>query len=147
MERALLWQVQCHKHQEGYFRSSRKILCRFQFRAVGSQDSIRTALSRVRTLISQQHPSGWRGNTIRTPISVEKLQIVQGCIRPDIMATRPDASLYYENCVQQKCNCLNARATPSGRGLIQERISTLYGKPVAQFTVRMASACVWTPPR
>jgi len=36
LERALLWQVQCHKHQEGYFRSSRKILCRFQLRKVGS---------------------------------------------------------------------------------------------------------------
>jgi hypothetical protein len=36
MERALLWQVQCHKHKEGYFRSFRKILCRFKLRKVES---------------------------------------------------------------------------------------------------------------
>jgi hypothetical protein len=29
---------------------------------------------------------------------------------------------YYENCVQQKCNHLNARATLSGRGSIKEII-------------------------
>jgi hypothetical protein len=49
--------------------------------------------------------------------------------------------------VQLKYNRLDTRATPSGRGLIQERKSALYEKPVAQFTVRMASACVRTPPR
>jgi hypothetical protein len=32
-------------------------------------------------------------------------------------------SPYYGNCVQQKCNRLDARATPSGHGSIQERIS------------------------
>jgi hypothetical protein len=43
------------------------------------------ALSRVRTLISQQHLSGRRGNTVQTSNSVEKLQIVQGCIRLDAL--------------------------------------------------------------
>jgi hypothetical protein len=31
---------------------------------------------------------------------------------------------YYGNCVQQKCNCSDTRATLSGCGSIQERIST-----------------------
>jgi hypothetical protein len=38
-------------------------------------------------------------------------------------------------------------ATPSGRGLILERFLALYGKPVAQFTVWTALACVRTSPR
>jgi hypothetical protein len=53
IERALLWQVLCHKHEEGYFRSSRKILCRFQIRVVRSKDSVRTLVSQatsVRTM-------------------------------------------------------------------------------------------------
>jgi hypothetical protein len=44
---------------------------------------------------------------------------------------RLDASLYYEKCVQLQCNRLDAGATPSGCGLIQENILVLYGKPVA----------------
>jgi len=44
-----------------------------------------------RKLFSQQHPSGRGGNTVRMPISVKKLRTVQVCIRPDVMATRPDA--------------------------------------------------------
>jgi hypothetical protein len=43
-------------------------------------------------------------------------------------SNRPDASPYYGNCVQLKCNHSDARATQSGRSLIQERKSALYGK-------------------
>jgi len=42
-----------HKLQEGYFKCSRKILCRFQLREVRSHASVRTSLSIVLTLISQ----------------------------------------------------------------------------------------------
>jgi hypothetical protein len=77
--------------EEGYFRSSRKILCRFQDREVESLAYVRTSLSTVRTLISKQHPSGCGGNTVHTPISVEKLRGIQGFIRPNVMATCPDA--------------------------------------------------------
>jgi len=49
--------------------------------------------------------------------------------------------------MQQRCNRPDARATPSGLNLIQERFSTLYGKSVAQFTIRTTSAYVQTPPR
>jgi hypothetical protein len=52
----------------------KKILCRFQVREVESQASVWTAQSYV-----------------QTPISVQKFLTVQGCIRPDIAATRPDA--------------------------------------------------------
>jgi hypothetical protein len=68
----------------------KKILCRFQEREVGSQASVRTAQYNIRTLISQQHSSGRRGNTIRTPINVQKFRTVQGCIRLDVSATRLD---------------------------------------------------------
>jgi hypothetical protein len=38
--------------------------------------------------------------------------------------------------VQLKCDRPDARATPSGRGSIQERISVKFGKPIAQLSVR-----------
>jgi hypothetical protein len=59
--------------QKSYFKCSRKILCRFQLREVGSHVSVRMVQSCV-----------W------TPISVKKLRIVQVCIHPDVMATRSD---------------------------------------------------------
>jgi hypothetical protein len=49
-------------------------MCRFQLKEVGSQVSVRTAQS-----------------CIQTPISVEKLRIVQGSICLDVMATCLDA--------------------------------------------------------
>jgi len=49
--------------------------------------------------------------------------------------------------VQLKCNRPNARATPFGRGSIQERISNEFGKQIAQLSVQMPSATVRTPPR
>jgi hypothetical protein len=72
-------------------RSSKKILFKFQVKEVGSQASVWTAKYNVLMLISQQHPSGRRGNTVRTPINVQKLRIVQGCIHPDVSATFLDA--------------------------------------------------------
>jgi len=48
--------------------------------------------------------------------------------------------------VQQKCNHLDARATPSGCGPDMVLHEARYGKLVAQLSVRTASACVWTPP-
>jgi len=63
------------------------------------------------------------------------------------MQHRSNAGPYYGKCVQEKCNRLEARETPSGHGLIQERKSTFYGKPIVQFNVRMTLACVRAPPR
>jgi hypothetical protein len=54
---------------------------------------------------------------------------------------------YYGIFVQQKCNHLNARATSSGCGPDMALREARYGKPVAQLSVRTASACVRTPPR
>jgi membrane-bound lytic murein transglycosylase B len=45
------------------------------------------------------------------------------------------SSFIYGNCVHQ-FNRSDARATPSERGSIQERISCEFGKPVAQLSVR-----------
>jgi hypothetical protein len=46
----------------------------------------------VKRLNAHQSATSERcGNTVRTPISFEKLRIVQGCIRRNVMATRPDA--------------------------------------------------------
>jgi len=39
----------------------------------------------------KQHPSERRGYSVWTPISVEKLRTVQGCIPSDISAALPDA--------------------------------------------------------
>jgi hypothetical protein len=121
----------------------------------------------------QVHPSGQRGNIIRKPVSVWQVKGFplqtkiweDSCNHPDdkstlsrsktwrIIATvwtsgqhRPDANPYYENCMQLKCNYPDARATPSGRGLIQERKSMLSGKLVAQLSVWTAIACVRKPP-
>jgi hypothetical protein len=79
------------KLQEGNFRVPGSFCVDSNSTKVGSLISIQTALSRARTFISQQHPSGQPGNNIRTLISVEELRIVQGYIRPDVMATRTDA--------------------------------------------------------
>jgi hypothetical protein len=137
------------------------------------------------------HPSGrpcqlsWRSSIKQHPFGLPSMskQAVQGYIRSDVSATRPDAiqcstskrisladtnmgsqlqpsrrqfysirtlslirqdveqicnyldaSSYYENCVQQKCNNPDARATSSWHGPFQERISVilesrLYGWP------------------
>jgi hypothetical protein len=66
---------------------------------------------------------------------------------PDVNLHCPDAQPYYVNFVEQKCNRPDARATPSGRGPIQERIISELGKPVAELSVRIPSATVWMPPR
>jgi hypothetical protein len=135
----------------------------------------------------KKHPSGLRDLSVRTPIYIQKLRTVPGCIRSDISATRPDAfqcstskmisfpntdmgrqlqpsghypwlgkkcrrvaivrpsvytvptsSPYYGNCMLQKCNHLDARATSSGRGSIQERIS-------ANLESRLHSCPSWHP--
>jgi hypothetical protein len=41
--------------------------------------------------LSKHNPSGRRELFVQTPISVKKLQIVQDCIRSDVMANCPDA--------------------------------------------------------
>jgi hypothetical protein len=64
----------------------KKILCRFQDSVVVSLASVWTALYNIRTLISQQHPSGIY---VQTPINVQKIQTIQGCIRSNVSATRP----------------------------------------------------------
>jgi len=141
-------------------------------------------LSRQRDIPSgrssvKQHSSRQRDIFVLTPICVQKLRTVPGCIHLNVSATRPDVfqcstskrisfpntdlgrqlqppgrrsysvrtlslirqnvqkscnrlmsvytgrtlSPYYGNCMQQKCNSTDARATPSGQGFIQERIS------------------------
>jgi len=113
IEGALLWQVQCHKHKECYFRSSRKILCRFQPREVGSQDSVRTLISQATSIQttrtfrpdshqyrevsnnSRLHMSGRHGNTFRCSSEFQKnsmFKYISESVRTKWLF-RPDAIL------------------------------------------------------
>jgi hypothetical protein len=117
--------------QKSVSKCSKKILCRFQVKEVGSQSLVWTAQS-----------------CVRTPISVQKFRTVQGYIRLDVAAMRPDTyqsstrnqisfsdtdmgrqlqpSGQQDNTVrtlslirldvEKNCNRLNVRATPSGCG-------------------------------
>lgn len=60
--------------QKSVSRYSKKIMCRFQIREVGSQVSVWMAQS-----------------SVRTPISVKKLRTIQGYICSDVTTTCPDA--------------------------------------------------------
>jgi hypothetical protein len=51
---------------------------------------------------------------------------------------------YYGNFVQPKCNRSDARATPSGRGLVMEAFSAILERRL-QLTVRMLGQAVRTP--
>jgi hypothetical protein len=68
------------------------------------------------------HPSGRQGNTVRT----------RSC---------------YGNYVQTKCNRPDSWATPSGSNLNMEMHGVRYGKPIAQKTIRMLNASIWSHPR
>jgi hypothetical protein len=48
-------------------------MCKFQLREVKSHVSVRTTQYSVQMLINQQHPPERRGNTVQTPIYVQKL--------------------------------------------------------------------------
>jgi hypothetical protein len=73
------------------------------------QCSTRNRISFLDTDMGRQlHPSGRQANTVQT-LSLIKQDVENNC-------NRPDASPYYENYVQRKCNRLDARATPFGRG-------------------------------
>jgi hypothetical protein len=50
----------------------------------------------------------------------------------------------YGNDVQPKCNRLDARATPSGRGLVMKASSAILERRL-QLTVRTLGQAVWTP--
>jgi hypothetical protein len=51
---------------------------------------------------------------------------------------------YYGNYVQPKCNRPDARATPSGCGLVMEAFSAILKRRL-QLTVRTLGQAVWTP--
>jgi hypothetical protein len=58
---------------------------------------------------------------------------------------RPDAPKpYYGNYVQPKCNRPDARATPSGRGLVMGAFNTILERRL-QLTVRTLGQAVRTP--
>jgi hypothetical protein len=123
----------CHLFQSLHFRkvvqhAQKKILCKFQVREVGSQDSVRT------------------GYTVLTR-SLIRQDVKKNCNCLDVWATPSGSSPYYGNYVQQKCNHPDVRATPSGRWSLYWKHEARYRKPVAQLFVRTTSACVWTPPR
>jgi hypothetical protein len=71
--------------------SSRRFCEVFKEVYFGSLSAVWMTWYFVRTLISQQHQSERRDLSVRMPLCVQKLRTVQGCIRPDVMANRPDA--------------------------------------------------------
>jgi hypothetical protein len=76
-------------------------------------------------LSGRQYP--WSGRaSVNMEIECHKSSIV----RTSISMVRMLEPLY-GNCVQLKCNRLNSRATSSGSGPIQVRISCEFGKPIA----------------
>jgi len=121
------------RHASGHPSVSRRVK---QFKVA----SIRTSRQRVQTLI-------WVWQEIEFPSLTQIWE--NSYIRPDDRATpsgcyptswiRPD--------VKKNCNRPDVRATLSRRGLDMVLREARYGKPVAQLSVRTASACVWTLPR
>jgi hypothetical protein len=69
--------------QEDYVRISRQKLNPLHSSGRPYQPSERSSV--------KQHPSRRHGYSIRTPISIQKLQTVHGCICSDVSATRPYA--------------------------------------------------------
>jgi hypothetical protein len=64
---------------------------------------------------------------------------------PDVTLQGPDASKpYYDNYVQPKCNRPDARATPSGCGLVMGAFSTILERRL-QLTVRTLGQAVRMP--
>jgi len=80
---------------------------------------------------SALHPSGCEGNTSGCSLVFEKNPVFF-CRHGSRKTT---------------CNCPDARATPSGRGLNMETREAHYGKAVAQFIIRTLYDFVRTPPR
>jgi len=140
MERALLWQVQCHKHQEGNFRSSKKIMHSWQ-------------LSKSR--IPCFRPDDTVIASGRPPVSRRFWQ-VQRCICLDVRATHPDTlqcsrriKFFFTDTdwERQLAIVRTLGQHRLGRGLNMETREARYGKEVVQFTVRTLYDSVWTLPR
>jgi hypothetical protein len=65
--------------------------------------------------------------------------------RSEVTLQGPDAPKpYYGNYVHPKCNRPDARATPSGRGLVMGAFSTILERRL-QLTVRTLDQAVWKP--
>jgi hypothetical protein len=125
--------------QKCALRSSKKILCRFLVRKVGSQAFVRTAhtcVSGGSSVFDKKLDFLLRHRYGKTAATVQNSG-----------QHRSDANPHFVIYVQQKCNRSNARATPFGHNPDMVLCEARYGKPVAQLSVRTLSATVWTPPR
>jgi hypothetical protein len=58
--------------------------------------------------LSKHNPSRLRELSVRTPINVEKLRTVQGCIRLEVMANRPNA---LQSSRRSQCSSASVRTT------------------------------------
>jgi len=54
---------------------------------------VRTTCHTIRTQTVQHHPSGRRAPSVRTPTQYRETS-VSGCFRPDVSASRPDATQF-----------------------------------------------------
>jgi hypothetical protein len=74
----------------------------------GSLSAVRTTWYSVWTLIIQQHSSGRRDLLVQTTSMSKSFETVQGCIRPDVMANRPNA---LQSSRRSKCSSASVRTT------------------------------------
>jgi hypothetical protein len=107
-------------------------------------DPVRTIFSIRQERAYQVQPSG------RLPSWSGRSSFIYGnCVhqfnRPDVILYGPDAPRpYYGNSVQPKYNRPDARATPSGRGLVMEAFGAILERRL-QLTVRTLGQAVRTP--
>lgn len=111
------------------------------------QSSTRNQIFFTNTYMGRQlHPSGRQGNIVQTR-SLIRQHVKKNYSRLDVREIPSKCGPYYGNYMQHKCNCSDARATPSERGPNMESLDMHYGKSVAQLFVWTTSACVQMPPR
>jgi len=132
IERALLWQVQCHKHQEGNFKSSRKILRNWQHR---------------KSRIPCFHPNGpvMRSDALQCLEDSDKFNVASVWTSKQYIQTL--FSVQEDSSFSLQTRIGKHSLQPSERGFNIETCEVHYGKAVVQFTVWMLYASVRTPPR
>jgi hypothetical protein len=132
--------------------SFKKILCGFQDSEVRSLAFVRTSLLTVRTLISQATSIRTTWFFVQTPISVQKLRTIQGCIRSDVPTTRLDV---IQCSTSKRISFANTdmerQLQPSGRqvytvrtlSLIRQDVEQLCNRPSVRFTSSGRQSLLW----
>jgi hypothetical protein len=120
-------------------RSSVSVQTTWQYRSDSIQCSSKMISFADTDMGRQLQLSGRQVYTVRT-LSLIRQDVEKNCNRSDVRATP-----FERQSLLWKLRA--AEVQPSARGLIQERISAFFEKPVAQLSVRTTLACFRTPPR